>query len=341
MINELGGQANIGAERRLDPAAVTRSVGAARQAGYLFLAAAAIGTVNDFLPNSLGEIIPQSLNLCVGIAALIFAPSRFFQGRATLVPVFAIANVSLANGIGALPPVTYGIWFVLIFLWVGTWYRQAVVFALAPVAVAAYLAPLLAGRSESFGAIPSVLIVVPVAVTAGLSVAHYAQRVKASEEEWQRLLNELSHTSMTDALTGLGNRRLGDLLLQNLEPGDGVVLLDLDRFKAVNDRFGHPEGDRLLRELADFLHGALRVDDTVARVGGEEFLIVMRGVGDGVLMQTQRLVKAWSSRGPLTSFSAGVAVHRKGVEGAATYAEADEALYAAKKSRRNRAIKAA
>lgn len=338
----MGARSQPEANRRADLGASTRATQAARQAGYLFIGAAIVGTVNDLLPNALGETIPQSLNLLVGVATLLFAKHRLLQGRAQLaLPVFAIANVALANAIGDLPPTTYGIWFVLIFAWVGIWHSRATVLWLAPIATFAYLVPLWIERSNSLGAVPAVLIVIPVAVFSGLMTARYSQRVQTSERELQEMLSELSRTSVTDDLTGLGNRRLGDLLLENLKPGDGIALLDLDYFKTVNDKFGHPAGDRVLQELAHFLTSSLRSDDAAARMGGEEFLVVMRGVGDGVLLQTQRLVKTWSGTGPLTTFSAGVAVHRHGQDGKTTYAAADRALYLAKESGRNRVFRAA
>ena len=83
----------------------------------------------------------------------------------------------------------------------------------------------------------------------------------------------------TDALTGIGNRRHGLALLEaamERQPGSlSVALLDLDHFKQINDQHGHAHGDEVLRDFAHRLSHAIRRDDTCARLGGEEFLLVL------------------------------------------------------------------
>ena len=81
---------------------------------------------------------------------------------------------------------------------------------------------------------------------------------------------------MTDPLTGIGYRRQGNRLLATLTPGDAVIVIDLDYFKSINDSFGHVVGDEVLAAVGDHLRAHVRGDDTVARVGGEEFLAVLR-----------------------------------------------------------------
>src|SRR4051812_22311246 len=86
------------------------------------------------------------------------------------------------------------------------------------------------------------------------------------------------HLALHDTLTGLPNRNLlQDELARRLQgPGDlGLLLIDLDRFKDVNDTLGHAPGDRLLQGVAERLGGSVRADDTVARLGGDEFAIVI------------------------------------------------------------------
>jgi diguanylate cyclase (GGDEF)-like protein len=101
----------------------------------------------------------------------------------------------------------------------------------------------------------------------------------------RRLQDELERRSLTDSLTGLANRALlVDRLHQALgrSERDGgtvtVLLCDLDRFKWVNDAFGHPLGDRLLVEVGNRIKGAIRLTDTVARLGGDEFVVVTEEV---------------------------------------------------------------
>ena len=143
--------------------------------------------------------------------------------------------------------------------------------------------------------------------------------------------------SRTDELTRVGNRRHANVLLASLRPGDGLVIVDLDHFKEVNDTFGHPAGDALLVALADHLQAAVRGGDDVARYGGEEFLLVLRQAGDEALVATDRLLASWRRAHPGVTFSAGVALHTGDTPPSMTLGRADAALYAAKLMGRDRA----
>lgn len=105
----------------------------------------------------------------------------------------------------------------------------------------------------------------------------------------------------TDALTGLTNRRglelaLATALRQAREkkgPGFALVHLDLDHFKEVNDRLGHAAGDRLLCDVAGILREAIRSQDTAARIGGDEFVLILRDLDDiGALQRLARRIIA-------------------------------------------------
>jgi diguanylate cyclase (GGDEF)-like protein len=153
----------------------------------------------------------------------------------------------------------------------------------------------------------------------------------------QQARRQLAEVSVRDDLTGIGNRRHARGLLAALEPGDAVVMIDLDHFKSVNDTDGHEGGDRVLQALAEYLQRGVRDADTVARYGGEEFVMVLHQVEDEGLPAVQRLCGGWRRTRPRTTFSAGVAVHRPGETSATTLARADAALYQAKRSGRDRA----
>ncbi len=170
--------------------------------------------------------------------------------------------------------------------------------------------------------------------TRSLAEAFSIQAGLALERTWSRA--RLVDTSMRDDLTGLKNRRWAMATLARIEPGDAVVMIDLDHFKQVNDTLGHGAGDGVLREFAAFLHESLRAEDDVARFGGEEFLVVMRTPGSQPRESVDRLRRRWMQRGPLVSFSAGMCIHQGGAPVSATLRQADVALYDAKGAGRNR-----
>jgi len=156
---------------------------------------------------------------------------------------------------------------------------------------------------------------------------------------FQRLRDSaaLTHDAETDPLTELANRRTFARALETMRPDDALVIVDLDHFKSVNDRFGHQAGDEALRTLAGCLRATTRQVDCVARYGGEEFALVLPEAGaDGARLLLDRVRRSWQATDPLTSFSAGIAVHREGQTARETLREADGALYAAKENGRDR-----
>lgn len=153
-----------------------------------------------------------------------------------------------------------------------------------------------------------------------------------------------------DPLTGVYNRRyLMDQLQARLarqtasRRGFAVLYLDLDRFKGINDTLGHDIGDELLCQVVERLQGGLRAHDLLARIGGDEFVIVLGEVDeDGARQIAERLCSrlqaGWElSCGPLsTTSSVGVALYPRDGDSAHTLLRrADEALYAAKRAGRS------
>lgn len=152
------------------------------------------------------------------------------------------------------------------------------------------------------------------------------------------VIDELTRATTRDALTGLGNRRHAEDLLKSLQPGDALVLLDLDGFKRVNDTYGHPAGDQVLLDLTEHLRDSLRDSDTSARLGGDEFLIVARRAHADPLALASRVVEGWRGREDGTTMSAGVALHEGETSAEETFARADRALLDAKAHGKNQAI---
>ncbi len=163
----------------------------------------------------------------------------------------------------------------------------------------------------------------------------------ASHALMQRATVEASaEDARRDALTGLGNRRMAQDLINGLRPGDALMIIDLDKFKIINDTEGHSAGDEVLRHLGRYLREEVRGSDAVARFGGEEFIIVAKDVKGGALPAAQRLVARWRESGPRTTFSAGVAIRVDGETPQQTLDRADEALYRAKEAGRDQAQEA-
>jgi diguanylate cyclase (GGDEF)-like protein len=147
---------------------------------------------------------------------------------------------------------------------------------------------------------------------------------------------ELAHDAETDPLTQLANRRTFSRALATMQPGDALVLVDLDHFKDVNDRYGHQIGDETLRALARTLRDTARQVDCVARYGGEEFAVVLPEAGiDGARTLLRRFRRVWAADDPITTFSAGIACHAAGRPPRETLRLADAALYAAKDAGRD------
>lgn len=180
-------------------------------------------------------------------------------------------------------------------------------------------------------------------------------RVLAVAVENASLFKEAQDLSLTDELTGLANRRLLNLRLSGevsrvTATGDPLCLavLDLDYFKMVNDRYGHPAGDEVLRQFAKRVQREVRSTDLFCRLGGEEFALVAINTPFQITLAiVERICRHIAqipfelpdgSLVPLT-VSAGVAYLQPGVaSGDELIAAADRALYAAKTSGRNRVM---
>lgn len=177
------------------------------------------------------------------------------------------------------------------------------------------------------------------------------QRIVDLEAQLQAAQEELRRQSMTDPLTGILNRRA---VLERLEAEIsragrennplGLVILDLDYFKAVNDTLGHLAGDDVLKEAVVRFRGSLRPYDVLGRVGGEEFLVVLPGTPFRSVRGVAERLRRAISQSPITTHkgpirvtaSLGVTVWAGG-EGLDSFMErADRALYTAKERGRNR-----
>ena len=145
----------------------------------------------------------------------------------------------------------------------------------------------------------------------------------------------LRKSSHTDPLTKVGNRRWADELIRRTQPGDAILLADLDHFKRINDSFGHQVGDIILHKFASHLKSTMRGSDAVARYGGEEFVVVLRRPDEPEVI-ANRMLQLWRQQNPITTASVGIAIRRITETPQTTLERADEALYRAKNEGRDR-----
>jgi diguanylate cyclase (GGDEF)-like protein/putative nucleotidyltransferase with HDIG domain len=156
-------------------------------------------------------------------------------------------------------------------------------------------------------------------------------------------LDRLRELAELDPLTGLRNRRGFEQGLENRHAPLALVICDLDHFKRVNDTLGHPVGDEVLRRFADLLRGCTREDDVAVRLGGEEFALVLSGVGEReALAVAERLrheVASTFRDFPVPiSVSVGIADGARDSGAEAMVRAANRALYAAKRLGRDRCV---
>ncbi|MEJ5252152.1 MAG: GGDEF domain-containing protein [Chthonomonadetes bacterium] len=180
-----------------------------------------------------------------------------------------------------------------------------------------------------------------------MQLEQYALAQKQQQRELQRRNELLEHLSVTDALTQVGNHRAFQEHLHaqiNLACRRGLslclMLIDVDRFKQLNDTYGHLQGDLVLREVARLITENVRAYDFVARYGGEEFAVILPDTDIETAMVVAERVRQIVEQHPFpkgrVTVSVGVAQWRAGVDPGKLIQEADDALYRAKRAGRNR-----
>jgi diguanylate cyclase (GGDEF)-like protein/PAS domain S-box-containing protein len=167
----------------------------------------------------------------------------------------------------------------------------------------------------------------------------------------RRMVDKLQKTVLVDPVTGVGNRRHATDKIQrtlleyqnNLIP-TGVLFIDIDHFKSVNDTYGHDTGDRMLRIVAATLKYNLRVEDTISRWGGEEFLVMLEGVNRQGLLTIAEKMRNLVESSFLTiggksihvTVSIGATMMRLEDDLKSLLDRVDQAMYKSKKDGRNR-----
>jgi diguanylate cyclase (GGDEF)-like protein len=163
----------------------------------------------------------------------------------------------------------------------------------------------------------------------------------------QRSIRDLRGQAERDALTGTANRRALESFLRDHEDEEGsMIVIDVDHFKSVNDTYGHDAGDRVLRTVGQILHATTRKNDLVARIGGEEFVLVLataplaaaERIAERILQDIRSGAFDIGTETPLVvTASAGCAA---GPLNSELLKLADNALYEAKRSGRDQVVTA-
>jgi diguanylate cyclase (GGDEF)-like protein len=180
------------------------------------------------------------------------------------------------------------------------------------------------------------------------------EALKRAREQAIEQAAEAQRLAKTDPLTGLANRRatidwLNSMMICSLEIEEplAVLMFDIDHFKRINDSHGHQTGDEVLRKVAEIARSQIRAEDLVGRVGGEEFVCILSGVGGTESRAlAERLCRAIDTGTeqadcPAATISVGLAHLRDGDTVETLIARADAALYEAKENGRNQVRRAA
>ncbi|MDA9722375.1 GGDEF domain-containing protein [Luminiphilus sp.] len=165
--------------------------------------------------------------------------------------------------------------------------------------------------------------------------AHERRELRESAERVERLRKAAN----TDTFTGIANRRVAERALHLFATGQrryAVMMVDIDHFKAINDQHGHDTGDRILQRIAEIMKSRTRVQGTVARWGGDEFLVIVetltRNESASIVESLRNRFEQGTGETVKTTISIGVVHSDSGQTADQILKRADEGLYAAKNS---------
>ena len=161
-------------------------------------------------------------------------------------------------------------------------------------------------------------------------------------EESQKTQRQLTYEASHDVLTGLFNRSAYDMFMQSVDNGHiALLLIDVDKFKTVNDTYGHDVGDRVLKRVAELLKKSFRSVDIICRIGGDEFVVIMTRANSSMsqlvinkIDHANRQLQNPQDGLPKVTLSVGVAFSDRENPGSDIFKDADTALYKVKESGR-------
>ena len=303
-------------------------------AGFAIVAVAAIGVALRWIPLRFVEygLLVFAIG---GLLALIALTASGHEGTDT--------DAMLVLGwLGYWLPVLYGFVFMVFGVRVG-----------AAVSLALYGVALLAGMShfaDPRGHPPMQLLMLGQTYLSNIVLIVVLIGVASILRRQVRHTDRLEEEVHTDVLTGLPNRRLlSRLISEEMARAEryhrpfALVLFDLDHFKLVNDRHGHPVGDEVLKKVGPLLSAYIRETDTLGRWGGEEFMVLLPEMDVAAASRMaermrQVIESATFARGIRMTASFGIARYWQGEPVAELLERVDQALYAAKDGGRNRVV---
>ncbi len=324
----------------------------ARSLGYLFAAGGALAFVALALPSAndveqFGHIGPlewASVAAATLLTVFLFkAPERMGLWAYQLILASGTALISAAIYFSGETASAYVALYVLAALYASYFFSRLV--AAGQIAfIGLSYAVVLAVQDALGSPLARWLTIIGTLMAAGAMVRALRERV-------ERLIVALRDAARTDVLTGLYNRRgfeeLFEAELERSQRNKGRMSLlvgDLDRFKSLNDRFGHKEGDLALQVVSKVLRTHKRKIDTAARIGGEEFAVIVPEAGEHdayILAERLRheVRRAFADHEAGITISIGVATYPKhGANADALLISGDQALYAAKELGRDRSV---
>lgn len=298
----------------------------------VFLALSEFGISNRFNDHFLTT--PQSAsNIALQLGFLLAVPEIGYLFLSVVFVIFGFASLRMASR-------------EAIILWTLTGATVAAIFLVLKVPVSLPMAT----TPEWLAAVFSFAVTLGQCAYIGLFGSTMRKTLHQRTVELKRAYQQIEELAQTDDLTGLPNRRtMVKLLDDEIARGQrgapcAVAMIDIDWFKRINDGYGHPAGDEVLRTLAITVFANIRPNDRFGRYGGEEFLLVLPGTdGDEAEHIVDRLRKLiaeldWNvfAINMAVTISAGIATLLPNEGAADILARADRALYAAKAGGRNR-----